>query len=544
MMKKVVLLLLICVSSGWLFANHWTPNDSDYEDNMTLTGIVQINGVEQQSTTLEVGAFCGEECRGSGYLTYFFPTQRYVVQLLIFGEVGDQLTFKLYDNNSGQELSLASPDPMTFNANGYGSLSEPYVLDFTGTGNTPHWVPNESEYEDNMTLTGVIQINGVEQQSTTLEVGVFCGEECRGASIATYFFPTQRYVVQLLIFGESGDQLTFKLYDHAIGQELNLISPEAVTFVANGYGSLGDPYILNFTGSVTQTYTLPIAGYDNPAGNYYLIAPPIDDVNPAEIVSMTVGDYDLYYFDQGEELEWRNYKTDHFNLESGKGYLYAHKTDVTLTFTGTPYNGDGKVTLRKIEGASFEGWNLVGNPFPQVATLDRDCYIMNTEGSEIVASTTRKVNPMQGIFVIANSDNEEMTFVPQNSTDESSKIVINVSKNRAEIIDRAIVRFEGNSMLPKLMLNPDNTKLYVSQDSIDYAVVSVEGNNNTPVCFKAKENGTYTLTVDITNLDLDYLHLFDNKTGTDVDLLQVPSYTFDARTTDYAERFNLIYWHQ
>ena len=410
---------------------------------------------------------------------------------------------------------------------------------------TNHWTPeNPDAYSLSMALTGIIQIDGIEQFSNQLEIGAFCNGECRGASMATYFFPTQRYVVQLLIFGESGDQLTFKLYDHALGQELDLTSPEAVTFVANGYGSLENPYILNFTGSVTQTYTLPIAGYDNPAGNYYLIAPPIDDVNPAEIVGMTVGDYDLYYFDQGEELEWRNYKTDHFNLESGKGYLYAHKTDVTLTFTGMPYNGDGKVTLRKIEGASFEGWNLIGNPFPQVATLDRDCYIMNTEGSEIVASTTRKVNPMQGIFVIANSDNEEMTFVPQNSTDESSKIVINVSKNRAEIFDRIIVRFEGNSRLPKLMLNPDNTKLYVSQDSIDYAVVSVEGNNTTPICFKAKENGTYTLTVDITNLDLDYLHLFDNKTGTDVDFLQVPSYTFDARTTDYAERFNLIYWHQ
>ncbi len=250
MMKKAVLLLLICVSSGWLFANHWTPNESDYEDNMTLTGIVQINGVEQQSTTLEVGAFCGEECRGSGYLTYFFPTQRYVIQLLIFGETGDQMTFKLYDSNSGQELSLASPDPVAFNANGYGTLSEPYVLDFTGTGIIPHWVPNESEYEDNMTLTGAIQINGVEQQSTTLEVGVFCGEECRGASMATYFFPTQRYVVQLLIFGESGDQLTFKLYDHALGQELDLTSPDAVTFTTNGYGTLGNPYVLNFTGEV------------------------------------------------------------------------------------------------------------------------------------------------------------------------------------------------------------------------------------------------------------------------------------------------------
>ena len=110
-----------------------------------------------------------------------------------------------------------------------------------------------------MTLTGVIQINGVEQQSTTLEVGVFCGSECRGTGLANYFFPTQRYVVQLLIFGETGDQLTFKLYDHALGHELNLTSPEAITFAANGYGTLNSPYVLNFTGEIeeiTQTIAL------------------------------------------------------------------------------------------------------------------------------------------------------------------------------------------------------------------------------------------------------------------------------------------------
>jgi hypothetical protein len=30
-------------------------------------------------------------------------------------------------------------------------------------------------------------------------------------------------------------------------------------------------------------------------------------------------------------------------------------------------------------------------------------------------------------------------------------------------------------------------------------------------------------------------------TGADVDLLQTPSYTFDARTTDYASRFRLVF---
>ena len=347
MMKKAVLLLLICVSSGWLFANHWTPNESDYEDNMTLTGIVQINGVEQQSTTLEVGAFCEEECRGSGYLTYFFPTQRYVIQLLIFGETGDQLTFKLYDSNSGQELNLASPDPVTFNANGYGTLSEPYILNFTGTGIIPHWVPNESEYEDNMTLTGVIQINGEEQQSTTLEVGVFCGEECRSAGLATYFFPTQRYVVQLLIFGESGDQLTFKLYDHALGQELDLTSPDAVTFTTNGYGTLGNPYVLNFTGEAPFHFIT--AGNWSTAANWQGGALP--------------GTNDAVFIDAPCQLD-QNATVAALTVSNGQSLtLHPNKT---LTVTGNLTNSSTEGLIIK------DGAQLINASGNVAATMEKD----------------------------------------------------------------------------------------------------------------------------------------------------------------------------
>ena len=334
MMKRAAILLFVCLSSGWLFANHWTPNDSGYEDNMTLTAVIQINGIEQQLATLEVGAFCGEECRGSGYPTYFLPTQRYIIQLLIYGESNEPLTFKLHNSVSGQELNLYSP-AMTFNTNGYGSLSAPYILNFTrsgpedyaisvsvnpdegGTvegageyqegqtctlvatpnegyvfsnwteddtevsanstyafsvtfdrdlvanfvvmGNSTHWTPNESAYEDNMTLTAVIQIDGIEQQLTTLEVGAFCGEECRGSGYPTYFLPAQRYVIQLLIYGESNDPLTFKLYDSDSGQELDLASTTVMTFNTNGYGSLSDPYVLNFTRSVHESYAISVS---------------------------------------------------------------------------------------------------------------------------------------------------------------------------------------------------------------------------------------------------------------------------------------------
>lgn len=315
-MKRIVLtLLIVLITSGWLFANHWTPNSGSYEDNMTFTGIVQINGVEQLSISLEVGAFCGEECRGSGMTTYFAPTQHYVVMMLIYGSNGDQLTFKLYDHNLNQEIDMASPDAITFTANGYGNMVDPYILNFTAdyditatanpveggtvagagaynqgtmatltatpnmgytfinwtkngmevstnavyrfTVNEPssfvanfssnHWIPDITSYEDNMTLTGIIQINGVEQRSKSLEVGVFCGEECRGSGRPMYLASTNRYFVQILVYGENDDRLTFKLYDHELNQELDLASPEAITFVANGYGSIVSPYVLNFT---------------------------------------------------------------------------------------------------------------------------------------------------------------------------------------------------------------------------------------------------------------------------------------------------------
>ena len=62
-----------------------------------------------------------------------------------------------------------------------------------------------------------------------------------------------------------------------------------------------------------------------------------------------------------------------------------------------------------------------------------------------------------------------------------------------------------------------------------------------PVNFKAEKNGSYTLNVSAENMGMHYLHLIDNMTGADVDLLSDPSYSFEARTTDYASRFRLVF---
>ena len=620
-MKKFTLTSILLVLACFAFAQsaHWTPIPGT-RYTMMVNGVVVINGEQQSSTMLEIGAFCGDECRASGFAAPF-PTGDYVVFLTVVSNVssGEVITFRLYDHNQNRILesssfvvfadlaSIGAPNnwfQFEFNSevlvsasvspegagvvtgtgyyapgatatltatpnDGYAfvnwtensqvvstdaSYSFTVVEDRTLVANfqtvevTNHWTPiGGTRYT--MTVNGVIVINGEQQSSTMLEIGAFCGDECRASGFAVPF-PTGDYVVFLTVVSNvsSGEVITFRLYDHALNTEPeNMICSNTVDFVdLDRIGMPGNWFQFDFvSSSQPQTFTLPITGYGNSTGGYYLIAPPFDNINPAEIEGMAAGDYDLYYFDEGQADEWRNYEANPFNLGSGKGYLYAHKTDVTLSFTGTPYDGDGQVTLARTAGAEFEGWNLVGNPFAQQASIDRDCYVMNADGTEIIAGDTRTVNPMQGVFVIATSDNEMMTFVPQSNTDESAKIVLNVSKNRAGVLDRAIVRFEGNGTLPKFMLNPSNTKVYIVQDGKDYAVANVGGDGvhtvSTDVCFKARTNGSYTLSVDIVNLDLDYLHLVDNMTGADVDLLQTPSYTFEAHTTDYAERFNLVY---
>ncbi|MBR7023398.1 MAG: T9SS type A sorting domain-containing protein, partial [Bacteroidales bacterium] len=59
--------------------------------------------------------------------------------------------------------------------------------------------------------------------------------------------------------------------------------------------------------------------------------------------------------------------------------------------------------------------------------------------------------------------------------------------------------------------------------------------------FRPEKNGSYTLSFTNTEVTFSYLHLIDNLTGADIDLLETSSYTFNAKTTDYESRFKLVF---
>ena len=299
----------------------------------------------------------------------------------------------------------------------------------------------------------------------------------------------------------------------------------------------------NFT--TGEFYTKTIEPYDE--HGWYLIASPLAaETNPTDVENLipaNANNYALYRFNQDADLEWENYKAHTFNLEPGKGYLYANNTEggVDLIFTGAAYDGDSKeVTLHKTAGAEFEGMNLVGNPFAEDAYIDRDYYTMNSTGTEIMTTpSTGAIGAMQGVFVEANSDGETLTFSKQEPTGNKG-LVLNLSQGRG-VIDRAVIRFGTDRMLHKFVLNENSTKMYIPKAGEDFAVVRSLNSDEVTVSFEPAEDDIYSISINVENLIVRSLILTDKVERVNIDMLHTPSYQFKASTTDPIDRFVLTF---
>ena len=330
----------------------------------------------------------------------------------------------------------------------------------------------------------------------------------------------------------------------------NLLPNTEYAWQVQGIGC--DNWSAPATFTTLEAYIKHIEAYNSAKGGYYLIASPIGTVAATDVQNLLSNNYDFYYFDQAQVLEWINYDGDEelnyeggFGFEPGKGYLYANSQTVDLIFTGSAYQSACDVTLTKTAEASgleFPDWNLVGNPYAVPAFLTHDYYRMNENGYELIvsASDAEGLPAMEGCFVIPENDGETLSFSTTAPSSKSSMVVLNLS-NGHNVIDRAIVRFGQGRQLPKLQLNRNNTKVYMTVDGNDYAVVSTEKQGEMPISFKAEKDGSYTLSFSSEEVSFNYIHLIDNMTGADVDLLATPSYTFNAKTTDYAYRFRLVF---
>jgi hypothetical protein len=342
----------------------------------------------------------------------------------------------------------------------------------------------------------------------------------------------------------------------------------ANTITLGDYGEIiiADGGQLIHNNAVTATLQKNISAYtvlanqgESKTNGWYTIASPVTGDLDKECVA--IDEYDLYLYNEPTHYWW-NAKdgSDHgfSNLSNGHGYLYANEKNVTLNFTGPMQATSANVSVPLSYTAdNLKGYNLVGNPFTcnltnndailvgesPLTTYPLTTYMYVANGNEMVTATLsdRPIQPGEGFFVQASGAEQNLVF--HHEVSEPNKTAfIRIEAGDNSFMDRAYVQFGQGNTLHKMTINDDVPHLSIQQGRDDYASTTIKANHGTiPVSFKAATNGSYTITVSHEGMEMDYLHLIDNLTGADTDLLSEPSYTFTASNHDYASRFRLVY---
>lgn len=294
---------------------------------------------------------------------------------------------------------------------------------------------------------------------------------------------------------------------------------------------------------VKATVKKTIEPFTETYGGWHFIASPLTEVlAPTVENGWLSNDYDLYYYDE-PTYYWMNYRANPFNIVPQQGYLYANNVETTLQFAGSLLSSANTVTCDDLSHSSsvLNGFNLVGNPLACNASVDKDFYVIDNSGNEVVlAETGRVVKPCEGILVKATTNNEQVTFSKASYNGKDICIDIVATDDETEL-DRARIRFgEGDSM-EKYSLGGNHTQVSFSQDDQKYAVAYVSLQDIVSMNFKAEQDDVYTLKFSLLNIEIEHFLLIDHFTETVVDMTQESSYTFKAQASDSEKRFSLVF---
>jgi hypothetical protein len=114
----------------------WTAATHRYPNTMTLTAVVVQENGELQNGRIEIGAFSGNECRGSALLRNFpqIAEHSYMGFLVIYGENDEEIRLRVYNHATGEEYPVGATQ-LSFAADDIlGTPDEPFRIAASPTG--------------------------------------------------------------------------------------------------------------------------------------------------------------------------------------------------------------------------------------------------------------------------------------------------------------------------------------------------------------------------------------------------------------------------
>ena len=539
-MKKLILIIVLVMTISVSFAEHWVPAVG-FQNTMGVNAIVKIDGVEQYSPSMEVGAFCGNVCRGTKLAEYFPLTGQYLVAISIgANESGDVISFRLFDHDQNKEIE-GECSTITFVADTtYGTPDNWYVFDFQVSLDPCVFVGSETDH--NWSTSSNWLENMLPQSSSEVIIDGQCNLD-QDATVKSITINENRSLTIL-----SNSKLIVD----------DVVSDDVTCLIINDAGQL----FTQTENTVYATVKKDIAAYTGARNNYYFVAPATYTTTKNRIktnmTNMLSGEYDLYWFDQISPMEeWQNYEAAPFPYLSMKqGYLYANSANTTLAFAGKLITTEAEEVELEYddEESVFPGFTLIGNPYPCNAAVSGEdlvenaYYVMNEQGGrkDIIVTMNPVMAPCTGLFAVAANEDAVVTFTPSTSdaTVRGSQSCIRMesfdSQNQLE--DRLYVKIGEGKGLQKFSFDAQATQLYFNKKGKNYAVAPSNGSSEMTINFTTESYGWHTISVYPENLTCDYLHLIDNLTGADVDLLTASTgYTFEAKPSDFPSRFKLVF---
>lgn len=330
---------------------------------------------------------------------------------------------------------------------------------------------------------------------------------------------------------------------------------DATILIKDGTNGMGQ--LVNSTANINATVEKNITAWTTTPSKsgWHAISTPVNNVAFADVTNLRSSDYNVYRLNE-TNLTWENcnYNSNVFSsFDNGRGYIYRKGDSQTIAFNGDLNTTDVTYPLT-YTSSTTKGFHLIGNPYPQNIYKGDGAAIPNTyleDGFYTITSAggfvpgideTTPIAPCEAILVQAlNTVTDEDLIITKTTAtgakrDFDDNIMFAVSNSNYEDVAYAVFK-KGHGLNKIEHRNEDIQMLYVQQNGEDFAIANIDENVQMfNLNFRAATTGKYTLKVK-PNGDFRYLHLIDNLTGYDVDLLLDDEYSFIASLKDKENRF-------
>ena len=134
-MKNLTKYLFILFALGFIIPQkinaqnpNWSFNSANYQQSMTFTAFLNVDGVTLTSASDQVAAFVGEEIRGLASIQYVPSANKYLAYLTVFSNTnGETISFKIYQSNSNSVVTIDKTEVFAIDSN-KGGIFQSYSI--------------------------------------------------------------------------------------------------------------------------------------------------------------------------------------------------------------------------------------------------------------------------------------------------------------------------------------------------------------------------------------------------------------------------------